>query len=101
MLHVLGLENFDSVFLMAVCIAILVGGAVVGYLTDMIMGERGFGPVGNGALAIMGALLGVYARNTYFYHLRGDEMLITAIAAEVCATVLLLSLGFAKRWALG
>jgi uncharacterized membrane protein YeaQ/YmgE (transglycosylase-associated protein family) len=101
MLHALGLENFDSVFLMAVCIAILVGGAVVGYLTDVIMGERGFGPFGNGALAIMGALLGVYARNAYFYRLQGDEMLITAIAAEICATGLLLSLGFAKRWAFG
>lgn len=101
MLHILGLENFDSVFLMAICIAILVGGAVVGYLTDMIMGERGFGPVGNGSLAILGAFFGIYARNAYFYRLHGDEMLITAVAAEICATALLLSLGFAKRWAQG
>jgi hypothetical protein len=101
MLHILGLEDFDSVFLIAIGIAILVGGAVVGYLTDMIMGDRGFGPFGNGGLAIIGGFLGVYARNAYFYRLHGDEMLITAIAAEICATGLLLGFGFAKRWAQG
>jgi uncharacterized membrane protein YeaQ/YmgE (transglycosylase-associated protein family) len=100
-LQILGLDNFDSVFLLIVAIAVLIGGAVIGYLTDMIMGERGFGPFGNALLAILGAVLGVYARHTYFYRLYGDEIVITAVMAELFATMLLLCLGIAKRWTQG
>jgi uncharacterized membrane protein YeaQ/YmgE (transglycosylase-associated protein family) len=96
-LAILGLENFDSVFLLVVAIAALIGGAIIGYVTDMIMGERGFGPFGNAMLAIFGAVLGVYFRHAYFYRLYGDEIVITAVMAEVFATVLLLGLGLVKR----
>jgi uncharacterized membrane protein YeaQ/YmgE (transglycosylase-associated protein family) len=96
-LAILGLQNFDSVFLLIVAIAALIGGAVVGYMTDMIMGERGFGPFGNATLAIFGAILGVYFRHAYFYRLYGDEVVITAVMAEVFATALLLCLGLVKR----
>jgi uncharacterized membrane protein YeaQ/YmgE (transglycosylase-associated protein family) len=97
-LQILGLDNFDSVFLLVVAIAVLIGGATIGYITDMIMGERGFGPFGNALLAIFGAVLGVYARHAYFYRLYGDEIVITAAMAELFATALLLCLGLAKRW---
>jgi uncharacterized membrane protein YeaQ/YmgE (transglycosylase-associated protein family) len=96
-LAMLGLENFDSVFLLIVAIAALIGGAVIGYVTDIIMGDRGFGAFGNAILAIFGAALGVYFRHVYFYRLYGDEIVITAVMAEIFATALLLCLGLVKR----
>jgi hypothetical protein len=61
------------------------------------MGDRGFGPFGNGILAIFGAAMGVYFRHAYFYRLYGDEIVITAVMAEIFATILLLCLSVVKR----
>ena len=98
MLELLKLNDYPSDVLWLMMIFILCGGAVVGYITDSVMGERGFGPIGNGLLIIMGAFVGIYIRNAYFGLTSPGDMAITAIFAAASATLLLMLLGVAKYW---
>jgi Na+/melibiose symporter-like transporter len=99
MLAILDLDHFSTDALLMMAVALVIGAAILGYLIDILMGDRGFGPVGNAILAGFGAFLGVYARNALLGRLLPDEALVTGAVAACAACVLLLALGIVKRWA--
>ncbi len=98
MLGLLQLDKYPSDVLMMIVFAVLIAGAVVGYVTDVVMGERGFGPFGNGLLVIFGAFVGIYLRNAYFGLMEPGDIAVTGIFAAASATLLLMLLGLAKHW---
>ena len=90
-------SDYPSYLLIWVAAALIVGGAIVGHLTDAVMGEHGFGVFGNAVLAILGAFVGIYVRTTFFGRLYGEDLMATGFVAAAAATILLLLLGFAKH----
>ena len=98
MLRHFALDQYHTESLIALGLALLMGGIIVGYLTDHILGDRGFGPVGNGMLAVVGCFSGIYARNAFIGHIEGNELLWTGVIAAAGATSMLLTLGVIKHW---
>ncbi len=85
----------------AVALCVLSGGLVSGYISDLVMGHRGFGFFGNGFLAILGGGTGAYTRYALFGWLQGREILITEAFAVSTATLILVLFGLGKRWVQG
>ena len=98
MLHILALDNYSNELLIVMGATIVLGAVVIGFLTDMLLADRGFGAFGNGMLAFIGCCLGIYAHNTYFSHSSIDALLLTGVMAAGTATALLLTLGIIKHW---
>lgn len=98
MFQILRIDQYSSETLIFIALAILIGGFVIGFITDAVMGERGFGPVGNGMLAMLGAVVGIYIRNTYFGRMDPGDIVVTGVFAAAAATLLLLIFGVAKHW---
>jgi uncharacterized membrane protein YeaQ/YmgE (transglycosylase-associated protein family) len=98
MLQYLDPDNYSPQLLYLIVIGVVSAGILAGYITDLIMGERGFGFIGNGILAILGAATGIYTRYAFFGWVRGEDMLVTGSFALAATTLLLLLLGFAKNW---
>lgn len=101
MLEILALEQYSDETLMLLLITVVVGGGFIGFITDIVMGRRGFGPVGNGLLAILGCFFGIYARNSYVGHVFGNELAVTGGMAAATATAFLLIFGRMKHWLTG
>ncbi len=97
MLQFLRLDYYSSEMLLLLLLSVSIGGFVVGYITDAVMGGLGFGPFGNGLLAVLGAMIGVYVRNHFFARMEVGDVFITALFAAMTATLLLLLLGFIKN----
>jgi hypothetical protein len=89
-------SDYPPELIVGAAVAIVIGGAAIGYITDIVMGDRGFGPFGNGVLAVLGAGLGVYAQVLYSGELTAGGLMITASAAAAAATAILLILGVIK-----
>jgi hypothetical protein len=98
MAEFLKLDQYPADVLWILTFLIIGGGTVVGYITDAVMGNRGFGPISNGVLVIMGTFIGVHVRNAYFGLTSPGDIAITAIFAAAAATLLLMLLGVAKHW---
>ncbi len=98
MLEALRLDHYPRDILLYVLLAVIICGFIVGYVTDIVMGDRGFGPFGNGTLAVFGAAVGIYIRNNFFGRMDPGDILITGVFASSSATLLLLLLGLAKHW---
>ncbi len=58
-----GLEGFEMV---CFWLGTFVGFFLIGFVLDYLMGRQGFGPYVNSALALLGAVVGLYARYNYF-----------------------------------
>ena len=71
-------------------IVILVVGGVVGYLTSRLVRGTGFGIVGEGAVGIVGALIGVWLLPRFFHFAAG--LAGVGVDAAIGALVLLLLL---------
>lgn len=98
MLELLRIQYISSDTLMLLALCIIGIGAVIGYITDSVMGERGFGPIGNGMLVILGAFVGIYIRHAFFRDMDPGDVAITGIFAAASATLLLMLLGLVKHW---
>lgn len=98
MLELLRLDQYSTDVLLMMFFFLGTGGYIIGAITDVIMQKRGYGPIGNGSLAIMGCFAGIYARNTYFSHAFGNDLAVTAIASGASATAMLLIFGVFKHW---
>jgi uncharacterized membrane protein YeaQ/YmgE (transglycosylase-associated protein family) len=98
MMKMLGLAHLPSDYFALLMFVILLSGMMMGWLTDAIMGDRGFGPFGNGFLIILGCFVGIYVRNAYFGNIQHDQITLTGIFAASSATLLLLILGVVKHW---
>lgn len=98
MLELLKLHQYDSDVLTLLMFFVIIGSAAVGYVTDSVMGDRGFGPLGNASLIILGVFVGVYIRNAFFGLMKPGDIVTTAMFAAATATLLLMLLGVAKFW---
>lgn len=98
MLQYLHLSHYSTETLLLMALVIAGAGFVVGYITDVVMRDRGFGPVGNGLLAVLGAFTGIFIRNAYFGRMDPGDLFTTGFFAVVAATLLLLILGVAKHF---
>ena len=96
MLKSLSLDHYSGDTLFMILLLACIGGTVVGYITDSVMGDRGFGPIGNGLLTVLGVVAGIYVRNTFFGRMEPGDLALTGIFAAIAATLLLLCLGVAK-----
>lgn len=98
MLQALRLDHYPTDTLMLIIFGIAIAGIAVGFVTDFVMKDRGFGAIGNGALIILGIGTGVYIRNVFFGAMSPGDFTLTGIFAAATATLLLLLLGVAKHW---
>jgi len=98
MLQILGLDQYSPDILAITALGVAIAGLGIGLVTDSVMSDRGFGPYGNGFLAILGAVTGIYTRYSFFGWMRGQEVLIIGSFAAATATLMLLLLGVAKHW---
>jgi hypothetical protein len=98
MLQILGLDQYSPDILAITALGVAIAGLGIGLVTDSVMSDRGFGPYGNGFLAILGGVTGIYTRHAFFGWLRGQEVLIIGSFAIATATLMLLLLGVAKHW---
>ena len=98
MLQTLGLQYYSATELIAFLLIFGIGGAVVGFITDIVMGDRGFGPFGNGMLAMFGAFVGVHYRLALLGPIASREVVLVGISAAASATAILLMLGIVKRY---
>ncbi len=101
MLQFLKLDQYSNDTLIFLFFVTAIMGAVIGYVTDFVMKERGFGAIGNGALAVLGIAVGIYIRNAYFDTMSPGDLALTGVFAAATATLLLLVLGVAKHWVQG
>lgn len=98
MLQFLRLDHYSNETLLFLLFAVSIGGVVIGLVTDFVMRDRGFGPIGNGALAVLGIGVGIHIRNSFFGSMSPGDLALTGVFAAAAATLLLLILGVAKHW---
>jgi uncharacterized membrane protein YeaQ/YmgE (transglycosylase-associated protein family) len=98
MLHYFALDNYSDELLLVMGISVVLGAVVIGFVTDMLMADRGFGAFGNGMLAVVGCFIGLYVQNAYFGHANVNQLLLTGVMAAGTATGLLLTLGIVKHF---
>ncbi|HWG03840.1 MAG TPA: hypothetical protein VG271_02385 [Beijerinckiaceae bacterium] len=96
MLQLLDPGNYSVSMLAVIGFGVICGGSVAGYVTDMIMGERGFGFFGNAFLTMSGCGSGIYTRHVFFGWWQGEETLIVGTFALSTATLILLLFGLVK-----
>lgn len=98
MFYYLRLDDLPTSTLVLLASAVGLCGLLIGAVTDAVMGDRGFGTVGNGLLTITGCIVGVYAEMVFLGPAFLQDALMTAIAAATGAAVILLVFGVVKHW---
>ena len=93
-----GLSQADILFLL---LFVSIAGVVMGFLTDALMRQQGFGPIGNGLIVTMGGVIGVYYRGLVFGPAASQHSYAIAFSAVGAATLILISFGLAKRFLKG
>ncbi len=91
--YIFALEGFEMV---AFWLGLVILYLIFGFVIDMLMQRMGFGPYINGALAIVGVLVGLYLRYNYFYlppWVNWEPMLTMGLCAG-SAAILLVGLSF-------
>ncbi len=71
-------------------IVILLVGGIAGYLVSRVMRGSGFGSIGDGAVGVVGAMIGVWLLPRFFHFAAG--LVGLAVDAAIGAIVLLLIL---------
>ena len=94
-LELFGLSSDMLIMLLGVVIILA---SITGFITDMVMGDKGFGVVGNGILAIFGAAIGVLVRNALLGQMEKSDLMVTAFIAASTGTLILLVSGLIKSW---
>lgn len=97
MSHILGFDNLSQDVLLFGLFFVIAGSYAVGYVTDVVMGDHGFGPFGNSFLIALGGLTGFYAERQLMRNSHGDELMWATAFAAAGATVMLLTLGVVKH----
>jgi len=96
--YILRLDELSASSLAFLAAIIGLAGLLIGTVTDAIMGDRGFGVVGNALLTIMGCVIGVYAEFVFLGPAYVQDLLMTALAAATGAAAMLLTFGVIKHW---
>lgn len=91
------LDSMSQGDLLIMLLFVCVASVVLGFLTDMLMGASGFGPIGNGSLIALGGAVGAYYRSFVFGVAAAQHAYTIVVSAIGMATLILLFFGFAKR----
>lgn len=94
----LRLHNFTDSDLMILGMAGALIASVLGLLSDVIMGARGFGPVRNSLIIFAGGLVGIVLRAAHYPVPANQELVASIIAGVVAATFALLIGSLAKKF---
>lgn len=93
-----GMSQADLLILL---LFVAIAGVVMGFLTDALMRQQGFGPLGNGLIVTLGGVIGVYYRGLVFGPAAAQHSYAIAFSAVGAATLILLTVGIAKRFLKG
>lgn len=96
MLHNFELDRISSSDLTMILVVLMIAGVLLGLVTDLIMGRRGWGLVGNGLLIDAGMAGGLYALTTHMWGLRVSDPVVMLAVVFGGATLALLVGGFLK-----
>ena len=98
LLMLLGLPYMDTTT-MVVVIGLAFSAAVIsGWIADLIMGPNSFGIAMNGALLMLGGILGLFLLKYSGFQYRATFMVVAMLCAAVSAVVLLLLFAFLRRF---
>jgi hypothetical protein len=89
-----GLSTGEFLFLLFM---LLVASMIAGFIIHAITQDVGFGPILNGALALIGACAGIYLRYRFLSASRADDLALTIGFALGTAFVLFLALGLVRN----
>jgi|APMI01.1.fsa_nt_gi uncharacterized membrane protein YeaQ/YmgE (transglycosylase-associated protein family) len=91
------LRNFaDSDLAILGVVAVLIS-SVLGLLSHVVMGERGFGPVRNSFVIFAGGLAGIFLRAKHYPVAANQELIASLVAAIIAATFALLAGSLVKK----
>lgn len=98
MLQVTTLSDSD-IFILASTAAVIC--SVLGLLSDVVMGDKGLGPMRNAFVIFAGGLCGVALRDAYYPVAKQMLLITSSLAAIAAATVALIAASLVKRFAGG
>lgn len=92
----LKLDMFSDSDLFIMAMIALTVSMILGLLADLLMGDRGFGPVRNAGLIMAGGFVGIVLRSLY-YPVPNSQLLVASVLAAIgAATLALVVAGVAK-----
>jgi uncharacterized membrane protein YeaQ/YmgE (transglycosylase-associated protein family) len=99
MLVLLGLQSVPTEMLYFLAFLTAAASAVFGWTTDLILKDKGFGPIGNALIGIAGAVLGPRIWFIGFQHrsLLGADPGVLLTCAGAGGSFLLVAAGLLKR----
>ena len=97
----LTIDSMSQVDTLVLLLFVSIFSVVMGFLTDALMGARGFGPLGNGLIVALGGIIGVYYRSVVFGIAAAQHSYTVAFSAIGAATLILLAFGLVKRFIRG
>lgn len=100
--HVLGLRDLTQSELLGICLLGLVTSIALGWFTDAVMGDAGFGVAGNAILSMLSAFVAVIvltwvSARIWHRYPQQHEMLVVIALAVMFAVMSLLLLAAAKK----
>ncbi len=99
MLALIGLDNMAPDSLAVIGVVALLAAILVGFLSHSLMGESGFGVIGNAVLSVLAVAAAVAVWRLYLTPFAPGNMLALIAFAAACVAVTLLGLAFVKRFA--
>ena len=97
LLTAIGLDFLSESSLLAFAVAATVGATIGGWLTDAVMGARGYGVVGNTCLILVGAVAGLAATTRIMGPLEAYHASTVVTIASFCSIAILMLFSVAKQ----
>jgi len=91
LLMMVGLPDLPLLSIVIICSMIVLTALLFGWISDMLMGEGGFGIAFNAALILIGAFLGAWAWHRFGFPTRIDPHALRAAIALGSGLILLLA----------
>jgi hypothetical protein len=97
-----GLAHSTQSEFLSLMLLLLICSLALGWMTDGVMGELGFGAIGNGFLTLLSGIVGVFAFSWVGARYMGrylafNELLIVIVAASIFSVTALLALAVVKK----
>ncbi len=90
--YFLGLQNLTLSEQVFVVLVLVLCFFIAGYIVDSLMDRRGFGPYGDGMVALLGLFMGLLVRGTYFPTVSPYDPILTYGVTFTTMLVVLFSL---------
>ncbi len=97
MLYAAPLSSLPAESLLELALVSSMLAVATGYVADAILGDRGFGTLGNGFLAFLGAMAGYGIVQTFPAVVLVDPFLAASLTSLTCAVALLILVATIKN----